>query len=146
VFFLVGARRALRVRSDAVRVIWTLTPWMLAGFCWLLLFLLPRIDELKSYRPAAQRAEQEAGGGPVFNVGFGQAANLLWSLDRQTTEELHTLAHVRAKLAPKAARASVVAGAKWWDRTRAADPAGAEGIRELWRDRRGKLVVLGRAP
>ena len=142
--FLVGAWRAFRVHREPLRVIRTLVPWMLIGFSWLLLALLPRIDEFKTYGKAARIAEEQAGDGPVYNIGFGQAANLLWSLDRETTEELYDVATLRARLA--ASRSSVVAGAKWWDRARAADPEATADLREVWRNRRGKLVVLELLP
>ena len=141
--FAGGAFHGWRVRPDPIAVVQRTAPWMLGGLTLLLLLFLPPLDALKSYAPAARAAEQVAGDGPVYNAGFGQGTNLLWSLDRTRTQEIHDAQGLRQALLTPDTRAAVVAGAKWWDRLRESDPEAVDGIQETWRSRRDKLVVLG---
>jgi 4-amino-4-deoxy-L-arabinose transferase-like glycosyltransferase len=109
---------------------------------------LPYMDGYKSYAPAAEAAERHADGGPVYNAGFGQAANLLWSLDRERTPTIWVLSQLVEALPAGGPRAVVVAEDKWWDRIRASDPEAVAHVREVWRepvDHRG-LVVLSNRP
>jgi len=142
--FLLAAWAGVSARQDPARVVRRMTPLMLTGLTFLVLVFLPRLDTMKSYAPAATAAETWAEGGPVYNAGFGQGPNLLWSLDRKHTEALLGIDDLRAALAADRPHAAVVAAAKWWDRLREQDPAATVGILEVWRDekRHRGLVVL----
>ena len=117
-------------------------------FVALALFFLPKLDVHKSYAPAARAAEKHADGGTIYNAGFGQGPNLLWSLDRKRTPLLHGIHDLRAALDVRQ-RVAVVAGAKWWDRLRVENTDGLAGIYEVWRqlvDGRELVVLTNRRP
>lgn len=145
---LAGAWSAWRTRADAPRLVRRAAVYLAIAFVVVSVGFLPYMDGYKSYASAARAAERHAAGGPVYNAGFGQAANLLWSLDRERTPTLHALSQLVEALPAGGPRAAVVAEDEWWDRVRASDPDAVSHIREKWRepvDHRG-LVVLSNAP
>ncbi len=112
------------------------------------LLFLPKLDVHKSYAPAAEAAHRVAGDGPIYNAGFGQGPKLLWSLDRKETAQIHGFYDLRDAMVVDEP-ATVVAGAKWWDRLRVEHTDALGGIYETWRalvDGREMVILSNRRP
>jgi 4-amino-4-deoxy-L-arabinose transferase-like glycosyltransferase len=147
VAFLAGAWWTLRARREPLHAVRRGAMAVTVGMTVLTLFVLPALDRYKSYAPAARAAEAAAAGGTIYNAGFGQAANLLWSLDREISPEVHDPAELGTRLPRGGPVGAAVVGQGWWDRWRAAHPAAATWLREVWRepvDHRGLLVLTNR--
>lgn len=126
--------RAAAAGRDTPRAIRRTALGMGLAFVVISLGFLPQIDRHRSYAPAARAAERHARGGAIYNAGFGQGPNLLWSLDRERTPLLHGLDDLRDAMSDTSEGVAVVARAKWWDGLRVARPDALGGIYEAWRD------------